>query len=53
MGNSHMQFDTILRSVKAEFESAPVFEFLELELGVMRIVRTPSMQKQQKTSSGK
>lgn len=48
-----MQFDTNVRSITVEFESAPIFEFLELELGAMRIVRTPSMQKQQKTSSGK
>lgn len=48
-----MQLDTVVGSVTVEFESAPVFEYLELELGAMRIVPTPSMQKQQKTSSGK
>lgn len=53
MGSNHTHFDTVVRSIKVELESAPIFEILDWNSEPMRIVRTPSMQKQQKTSSGK
>lgn len=52
-GSSHMQLGTVMRSAAVEFESAPVFGLLNRNSKPIRIVRTPSIQKQQKTSSGK
>lgn len=48
-----MQLDTMVRSIAVESQSAPVFGLLGRNSDPMRIVRTPSIQKQQKTSSGK
>lgn len=52
-GSIHMQLGTVVGLIAMGFESAPEFGLLNRNSEPIWIVRTPSLQKQQKTSSGK